>query len=57
MTAEQFELMKQAARNLLAHHHAGRKCDPEALRWAEQLLKANPRPLTVPHEANEGNKS
>lgn len=42
MTPAQFDLMKQAARNLLAHRDAGRKCDRDALRWAEQLLKQNP---------------
>jgi hypothetical protein len=48
MTPEQFELTKQAARNLLAHRDAGRKCDPEALRWAERLLKQNQAPKTTP---------
>ena len=42
MTPAQFELVKQAARTLLAHRDAGRKCDPHAIRWAEQLLKQNP---------------
>lgn len=42
MTPAQFELMQQAARTLLAHRDAGRKCDPHALKWAEQLLKQNP---------------
>lgn len=41
MTPAQFDLVKQAARNLLAHRDAGRKCDREAVRWAEQLLKQN----------------
>ncbi len=50
MTPEQIELMKTAARTLLAHRDAGRKCDPEAVRWAEQLLAQNPRPLVVVHE-------
>jgi hypothetical protein len=44
MTPEQVNLMLQAARTLLAHHEAGRKCDPEALRWARNLLAANPKP-------------
>jgi hypothetical protein len=36
--------MLQAARTLLAHHASGRKCDPEAIRWARTLLAANPVP-------------
>ena len=43
MTADQFELMKTAARTLLAHRDAGRKCDPHGLRWAENLLLQNRR--------------
>lgn len=39
MTPEQRELMRQAARNLLAHHEAGRKCDPQALKWAHNVLR------------------
>jgi hypothetical protein len=54
MTAEQVELMKQAARNLLAHRDAGRKCDPEALRWAEHLLKANPKPYVAEADQDKG---
>lgn len=42
MTAEQFELMKTAARTLLAHRDAGRHCDPHGLLWAENLLRQNP---------------
>lgn len=42
MTPQQFELVKQAARTLLAHRDTGRKCDPHAVKWAEQLLKQNP---------------
>lgn len=42
MTPEQFDLMKQAARNLLAHRDAGRKCDPHGIAWAVRLLKQNP---------------
>ena len=45
MTAEQVELMKTAARTLLAHRDCGRKCDPEAIKWAETLLANNPAPL------------
>jgi hypothetical protein len=44
MTPTQFNLMLQAARTLLAHHESGRKCDPHALRWARDLLAANPVP-------------
>lgn len=42
MTPEQFELMKTAARTLLAHRDAGRTCDAESVRWAEALLATNP---------------
>ena len=41
MTPEQFELMRTAARTLLAHRDCGRKCDPEAIAWAETLLRNN----------------
>lgn len=44
MNAEQIELMKAAARTLLAHRDAGRHCDPEGIRWAEQLLAQNVEP-------------
>jgi len=43
---EQIELMKDAARLLLAHRDAGRTCDPYALKWAETLLRNNPTPVT-----------
>lgn len=35
------DLVLQAARTLLAHHAAGRVCDPKAIEWARQILKAN----------------
>ncbi len=38
MTPEQFELLKQAARTLLAHRDAGRKCSEAGVRWAEGVL-------------------
>ena len=41
MTPDQFQRMQIAARNLLAHRDCGRKCDPEAVRWAETLLRNN----------------
>ena len=41
MTAEQVDRMLIAARNLLAHRDCGRKCDPEAVRWAETVLRNN----------------
>ena len=51
MTAEQIELMKTAARTLIAHHDAGRKCDPEGLRWARAVLRNNPSPqVAVPFD-------
>jgi hypothetical protein len=48
VTPDQVNLMRQAAKNLLAHRDAGRKCDPEGVRWAEQLLKQNPEPKVAP---------
>jgi hypothetical protein len=42
MTPDQINLMLQAARTLLAHQAAGRKCDPNAIQWAKNLLAANP---------------
>lgn len=50
MTPEQVNLMVQAAKNLLAHQAAGRKCDPHALRWAAHIVKANPAPKAAPKE-------
>lgn len=44
MTPATFELMKTAARTLLAHQAAGRSCDPDSVRWAQQLLAQNPKP-------------
>jgi hypothetical protein len=46
MTPAQVELMRQAARNLLAHHEAGRKCDPHAVQWARDILRPIPQPKT-----------
>lgn len=45
---EKRELICTAARTLLAHRDAGRFCDPESVKWAEQLLKANPQPTKAP---------
>lgn len=39
MTPEQIELMRQAARTLLAYHQSGRKCDPHAVAWAKNILR------------------
>ncbi len=50
MTPEQFELMKQAARTLLAHRDAGRKCDQKAVEWAEALLRQNPGSKAIPSQ-------
>lgn len=33
------DLFLSAAKNLLAHRDAGRKCDPEAIKWAEWVVK------------------
>ena len=41
MTPEQCRLLCIAARDLLAHRDSGRKCDPEAVRWAEAVLRNN----------------
>ena len=47
MKPEQIELMKTAARTLIAHHDAGRKCDPEGLKWARAVLRNNPNPVVA----------
>ena len=39
MTPEQVELMKTAARTLIAHHEAGRIVDQFALEWARALVQ------------------
>jgi hypothetical protein len=41
MTPEQIELMRKAAQSLLDHKRVGRKCDPHAVKWAEQVLRNN----------------
>ena len=43
MTPEQCRLLCIAAQSFLAHRDCGRKCDPEAVRWAETVLRNNPR--------------
>ena len=45
MNPEQIELMKDAARLLLAHRDAGRSCDPHVIEWAETVLRNNPAPV------------
>lgn len=35
------ELVVTAAKTLLAHHEAGRYCDPEALDWAAFIVSSN----------------
>ena len=42
MTPAMFDLMRTAARTLLAHRDAGRHCDPYSVAWAEALLRSNP---------------
>jgi hypothetical protein len=43
------ELIYLAAQNLLAHHAAGRKCDPEGLAWARWIVRHNgPHPDRTP---------
>lgn len=39
--ADRRDLLIAAAQNLLDHHKAGRKCDPDGLRWARQIIKQN----------------
>ena len=42
MTFTTRELIRRAARNLLAHRDVGRSIDPMSEQWAEGVLKANP---------------
>lgn len=35
------ELIYLAAKNLLAHHAVGRRCDPQGLEWARWIVKHN----------------
>ena len=51
MTPAQVELMRQAARTLLAHHDAGLKCEPHAAQWVRDVLG------TVPLPKSEGRKA
>lgn len=44
------ELVYLAAKNLLAHHAAGRKCDPHGLEWARWIVRHN-GPTTPKPEA------
>lgn len=55
MTPAQFDLMKQAARNLLAHRDAGRKCDAHGIAWAVRLLKQNPDRPALPAATQKEN--
>ena len=45
---EKRELFRTAARSILAHRDAGRFVSEESVKWAEQLLKANPQPTKAP---------
>ena len=36
---ERKDLFRAAALNLLAHRDEGRKCDPEAVKWAEWVVE------------------
>lgn len=40
------ELIYRAAKTLLAHHEAGRKCDPHGLEWARWIVRHNGPPPT-----------
>lgn len=42
MTFTTRDLIRRAARNLLAHRDVGRSIDPMSEQWAEGVLKANP---------------
>jgi hypothetical protein len=44
MTPDQVELMRAAARTLIAHHEAGRIVDPYSLEWAWWTLHREPLP-------------
>lgn len=41
-TPDQHARIKQAARDLLAANSAGKKCDPLGIKWANNILRANP---------------
>ena len=47
MTPEQFRLLCIAAQSLLAYRDSGRKCDPDAVRWAETVLRVNAKHVTA----------
>lgn len=38
------DLIVRAAKTLLAHHEAGRECDPHSLEWARWIVKHNSAP-------------
>lgn len=38
------ELVRTAARSVIAEHDAGRHVDPDRLAWAIEVLRNNPRP-------------
>jgi hypothetical protein len=44
------QLILQAAKNLLAHRDAGRKCDPSGIAWAEWIVKHNGPPTRPAQE-------
>lgn len=50
-TPDQRARIKQAARDLLSAHDAGRKCDPHGVEWAQKVLRMNPGdPQGVPFD-------
>jgi hypothetical protein len=53
VTVEQVERMKSHARSVVAAKAAGKKVDPAGLRWAKQLLAANPKPYNPPADTDE----
>ena len=49
-TPNQRARIKAAARALLEARDEGRKCDPLALEWAENILRLNPSDAVVPFD-------
>ena len=49
-TPDQRSRIKAAARDLLAARDNGRKCDPQAVEWAENILRLNPSDAVVPFD-------
>jgi hypothetical protein len=52
VTDEQITLLRQAAQTLLDHAAVGRKCAPESIEWAKDVLRNNPAPKPKANGAN-----